>query len=78
MRINGYITRLIAGEGGEADRIFLQPDPETDLRYVDGKHRTGAGELVVEAPLEGRNLGERITVEVSGEADPNLTTLRVV
>lgn len=78
MRITGYVTRLIPGELGAADRIFVQPDAHIDLRWVDGKHRTAAGELMVEGNLEGRKVNDLIELELSGESDPLLTTLRVV
>lgn len=78
MRITGYISRLIPGELGAADRIFFQPDRHIDLSNVDGKHRAGSGEMIVEASLEGRAVGGPIEVELSNDADPLAATLTVV
>ncbi len=78
MRITGHVTRLVPGELGGPDRIFMEPDRHVDLRYVDGKHRAASGEIIVEGALEGRKVGEPIELELSREADPLQTTLTVV
>lgn len=67
MRIAGDVTRLVPGEDGGPDLVFFNPDPGTDLRFVDTKHRRASGEMVVEAPLEGRQIGEHIECELDGE-----------
>jgi hypothetical protein len=77
-RITGSITRLVAGDAGAADLIFMEPDAHVDMRFVDGKHRRASGEIAIEGALEGRKVGERIELELSDNADPLLTTLTIV
>jgi hypothetical protein len=77
-RITGSITRLVAGDAGEPDRIFMQPDAHVDMRFVDGHHRRASGEIAVEGALEGRKVGDVIELELDDNPDPLLTRLTIV
>lgn len=67
MRITGQITRLTRAFNGDP-RIFVMPDPHTDMREVDGKFCAGSGEMIVAAPIDGRKIGESVTLELVGDS----------
>ena len=82
MRLGGCISRLVAETVDEEGkrvpaRVFVNPYTGQELPYVDGRHFSGAGELIVEAPIEGRAIGLPVDLEYSDDADPNARTLRI-
>jgi hypothetical protein len=63
--IQGTITRLIKGVGGEIDKIFLRPNVGQDVSGVDGKHIAGIGEIVAAAAHDGLEVGGQAAIQLA-------------
>lgn len=71
MTIPGTVTRLVKGEGGASDRVFMRPTDPTVLRKLDGSQYLASGEIAFPSKLDGLTVGDATECEVKAPGEDN-------